>query len=115
MFLSNQNQTLEISLSSNTVSNPININVNYADHTARIPVAGASSVLVTSTGPTVIVSGAATGYQRQIKNISIYNQDTLANEITIKQTFPNKITRVVETIQSNQTLQYVEHKGWSVV
>ena len=69
---------------------------------------------VTGTSSTLI-TGAVSPNQRQIKNISIFNPNSTPIEITIKQTYPTEIIRKVETIEENQTLQYSEHKGWTLV
>lgn len=113
MFLSNANQSLTVTMSPAPVS-AVSINIDYADHTARIPVAGNSSLQVTGTSSTLI-TGATSPNQRQIKNISIFNPNSTPVEITIKQTYPTEIIRKVETIEQNQTLQYSEHKGWTLV
>lgn len=113
MFLSNPNQLLTLSSNLDPVS-ALSVNIDYADHTSRIPVAGNVSLLVTGTS-SVLLSGAPAPNQRQIKNISIFNPNILPIEITIKQTYPTQIIRKVETIEENQTLQYSEHKGWTLV
>lgn len=113
MFLSNANQSLTMLMSPAPVS-AISVNIDYADHTSRIPVAGNTSLQVSSVS-SVLITGATSPNQRQIKNISIFNPNILPIEITIKQTYPTEIIRKVETIEENQTLQYSEHKGWSLV
>lgn len=113
MFLSNANQSLTITMSPAPVS-AVSINIDYADHTARIPVAGNSSLQVTGTSSTLI-TGATSPNQRQIKNISIFNPNILPVEITIKQVYPPELIRKVATLQYNQTLQYTDYNGWDVL
>jgi hypothetical protein len=108
MFLTD-NQTLEIQLGTTPVS-AIQVAIDYADHTARIPVAGNITIPVSSS-PTIILSGTT----RQIKNITIFNPNSLpAIEIKIIQNYPVPVVRKVVDLYPNQTLQYTDRTGWSI-
>lgn len=108
MFLTN-NQSLQVVLTTNPVSS-IDVNVDFAQHTARIATAGNSSISVTSITPVTIVEGS----NIQIKNITIFNPNSDQIEITIRQNYPTQIIRKVATLRQNQTLQYTDHAGWSL-
>lgn len=109
MFLT-ANQTLEIQLNTSPVL-PIQVAIDYADHTTRIPVAGNVTIQVTSS-PTIILSGTT----RQVKNITIFNPNIPPQEIEVKiiQNYPTPVIRKVANLYSNQTLQYTDHTGWSI-
>lgn len=108
MFLT-ANQTLEIQLSASPVS-ALQVAIDYADHTTRIPVAGNVTIPVSST-TTIILSGTT----RQIKNITIFNPNILPEiEVKIVQNYPTPVIRKVAKIYPNQTLQYTDRTGWSI-
>lgn len=107
MFLT-ANQTLEIQLNTPVVS-AIQVAVDFADHTNRVPIAGNTSIAVLSS-PMVILSGTT----RQIKNLTIFNPNTSSVEVTVIQNYPTQIIRKVATLEQNQTLQYTDHNGWSI-
>ena len=116
MFLSDANQSLKVTLEEAITTSSLHISIDYADHTSRIPVAGNESLLVNNTGITTILNAATSPNQRQIKGISIYNADTISHNITVSQFYSaTEITRKKETIPADKTLQYIMHKGWSLL
>ena len=115
MFLSDINQTLQITLASDPASG-VQVAIDYADHTSRIPVAGNVNLTVTGTSTTTVLTPAPTGQQRQIKNITIYNPNTSLVDITVSQVYSGTSrTRKVAQVGSGQTLQYSMNLGWAVI
>lgn len=116
MFLSDTNQSLKITLEEAISVSSLHVNIDYADHTSRIPVAGNTLTLVSSITGTTVLNAATSPNQRQIKNISIYNADTITHNLIISQVYSGtEISRKRESITSGQTLQYSAHKGWSLI
>lgn len=108
MFLTS-NQSLIIQLTTPVVS-AIEVVIDYADHTNRIPVAGNLNISVTGSSTTII-----SGMARQIKNITIFNPNSSSVEITVIQNYnTSQVIRKVVTLEQNKTLQYSDHKGWSI-
>jgi hypothetical protein len=116
MFLSDTNQSLKITLEEAINVSSLHVNIDYADHTSRIPVAGNTSILISSTTGTTVLNAATSPNQRHIKNISIYNADDINHNLIISQVYSaTEITRKRESLSSGQTLQYSAHKGWSLI
>jgi len=116
MFLSDTNQSLKITLEEAIVTSSLHVSIDYADHTSRIPVAGNESLSISTTGVNTILNPATSPNQRQIKGISIFNADTISHNITISQFYSaTEITRKKEQIPADKTLQYIMHKGWSLL
>jgi hypothetical protein len=114
MFLTDINQTLQITLASDPASG-VQVAIDYADHTSRIPVAGNLNLTVTGTLVTTILTSAPAGQQRQIKNITIYNPNISSVDVTISQVYSGISTiRKFSQIGSGKTLQYSMNLGWEL-
>lgn len=88
-----------------TATNPLELTYAYADSSPGVFQPGGSNLASAAAGPTTLVSPPAAGLSRQVKYLSVFNADTVANTFTFFQrvgTFRSTLRRVV--LQTLETL-----------
>jgi hypothetical protein len=86
MILDSITKVVRAYLAGAVAANQPQWNVSWADHdiTTHAFSPGANSGVLNSTTPVVLVGSPATGFQRQVKLIAIYNTDTVAVIVTVE-------------------------------
>lgn len=119
MYISAQNETLEIVLSGTVTTNQLEWMTSFQD----VSSVGAnlnyssSQGLTNNTSAVTIVDALPTDCRkRQITEITIYNKDTANAQITIsKKVGSSTFTVLKQTLSPASTLSWVKSSGWQVV
>lgn len=109
-------RSLEIDLTSTVTTNQLPFMVAWVDHTASAYTPGSTLGQTNNTTAVTIVAAPGASTQRSIKYINVKNNDTVAAEVTIQYNDNATLRELVEiTLQPEDTLQYVDTEGWSVI
>ena len=115
MILDSTTKSIEIVLAGAVATSQLPCYVSYADITTSTFVPGSSDTQTNNTSTVTLVSAPAASTQRQIKTITIYNQDTANATLTIRLNRSATLRQLVLiTLLPGQTLQYGEN-AWSVI
>ncbi len=116
MILSATSHLIEIVTDATATTNEMQWNSYYADNTTTAFTPGASSGLTTGATAATIVSSPASSTQRQVKYISIFNNDTVAHLTTVRfDDGTNERILVKILLQVGETLEYNQSQGWRVL
>lgn len=109
-------RSLEIDLTSTVTTNQLPFMVAWVDHTASAYTPGSTLGQTNNTTAVTITAAPGASTQRSIKYINVKNNDTVAAEVTIQYNDNSTLRELVEiTLQPEDTLQYVDTEGWSVI
>jgi len=109
-------RSLEIDLTSTVTTNQLPFMVAWVDHTTSAYTPGSTLGQTNNTTAVTITAAPGASTQRSIKYINVKNNDTVAAEVTIQYNDNATLRELVEiTLQSEDTLQYVDTEGWSVI
>lgn len=87
---------------------------SYVDMTSTDTTLGSNQGNVASITTTTIAAAPAASTQRQIKQITVTNNNTASQSIKIKKDVSGtEYVVFCATLQSNQTAQYLDGQGWS--
>ena len=106
---------LEVSLHDPTITNPVQIVSNWVD-LSSLSFGPMSLTLTISSTSSIILPPPTINYQRQLKFLSINNQDTNTSTITINYNDNGNLIRIIQTpLFSNETLYYIDSEGFYVL
>jgi microcystin-dependent protein len=94
----------------------INVHASYLDNVAGAVNPGRKNTAITTTGVTEIVAPPLASVQRNVKTLHIHNHSTSPNVVTVQHsdgTISAQLYR--QTLQPNDTLQYVDEIGFGSV
>lgn len=110
--------SLQALLAGSITTNQLDIVSAYVElNTAGTSFASASNQTATNNTTAVsVVAAPASGFQRQIKYISVYNRDTAAATVTVRSNYNGTLRpHVVITLAVGSTLVYTDGEGWRVI
>lgn len=116
MFLATVNQSIEVLTDATaTTTEPVYM-ASYADITTSLFTPSMSNGLLNGTTAVEVVAAPAASTQRQIKEITIYNADTVSHDITVQldDTATDRIL-VKHTVAVGESLHYRQEAGWAVL
>ena len=104
---------LELVLAGAITTNQLSFVATYQDSTLAPPatVQGASN----NTTAVTLVAAPASGVQRTLEYLAIYNADTVAATVTVRLNDNSTLRRIVNvSVPSGSTLNFVRDVGWSI-
>jgi hypothetical protein len=113
IVLSDTTQSIDFTMTA-IVTNPLDLQTCYVDITTTsfTPTGFQGSG---SSGTFTFVSAPAASTQRQIKYLSVYNNDTVANTFSFSQNTSGTRRKLIAcTLQIGETLTYMSDVGWTV-
>jgi hypothetical protein len=116
MLLDDTSSTIQVLLAAAVTTNQLPVSSWYADHGASSFTPGAN--VTTTNGTTAVTAVAAPGAstQRQIKNITIFNRDTVDATVTVRYNDgTNTFNMISVTLHPNDTLNFVDKMGWKII
>lgn len=107
--------SLEVVLAGAVTTNQLPIVSSFADKTATALTPGKTTTQTNNTSTVTIVAAPAASTQREVHTINIYNADTAAATITVRENDNGTLRILVKTTLSvGDTLQYSHAAGWHV-
>lgn len=115
MILDSTTKSVEVLLSANVASNQAVIYAAFADMTTSTLVGGETDALSNNTTAVTAVAAPAASTQRQVKYLSIYNNDTAAITVTVRLN-NNGTFRILNksTLLPGQALQWTADQGFAI-
>lgn len=108
--------SLEVVLAGAVTTNQLPIVSSFVDKTATAFTPGKTTTQTNSTSTVTIVAAPAASTQREVHSINIYNADTVAATITVRENDNGTLRTLVKTTLSvGDTLQYSHASGWKVM
>lgn len=112
--LSATNHSVDVTMTA-TTTNPVEYVVAYADITLTTFTPIGANASISAAGPTTLIAAPAASTQRQIKYLSIFNNDTVPNTQTIQfNAGGTRRTLFKATIQPGESIIYMNDLGWAV-
>lgn len=112
-------KTLEVVLAAPITTNHLIFVASYVDTVAptmELVTIGESDGLTDNLVPVTMVIAAAALTSRQIKSLSIYNNDTVAATVAVRVNNNGTLRFiVVTTLAPGSTLHYEDGRGWAVI
>ncbi len=119
VLLDTVNKSLEIVLGGVVTTNQLPFVATFADHDAATPTfsAGELDGLSNSTTSVTVVAAPASGQQRQLKFLSVFNDDTVAAVVTVQYNSTGGTLRTIVTftLEPGFTLIYNDGEGFMVM
>lgn len=117
IILDSTTESLEILLAGAVTTTQAPFSVSYADHNASVPsfTPGSSDGQTNGTTAVTLASAPASGVQRQIKRINIYNADSAAMTVTIRLNNGGTLRTILSvTLQTGERIEYEDSEGFRV-
>jgi len=115
MILDTTSKSIEVVLSAAPVANQAQICASYADMDTSTLVPGSNDLLSNGTTAVTAVAAPAASKQRQLKYLSIYNNDTSSITVTVRLNNGGTIRNASSyTLSPQQTLQWTADQGFYV-
>jgi hypothetical protein len=115
MILDTTSKSVEVILSAVVTTSQLTCVAAWADITTSAFIAGATDTVTSDTTAVPIIAAPAASTQRQVKEIFIYNADTVSALVTVRLNRSSTYRTLIKlTLQTGQTLQYSD-AGWSVI
>lgn len=115
IFLDNTNRTIELSLLTSVVTTELNYTINYAENGSNPFVIASNNGTSNGTSRVTLVSAPASGLQRQIKSIMVFNADVSAATVTIEYNDNGTRYKIFSApLFTGETLHYSEFLGFYV-
>jgi hypothetical protein len=114
--LDSTNKTLEFKLGGAVTTNQLPSVISYVDLSATASIGGEQDTASNGTNVVTILTAPAASTQRIVRWVNIRNRDTVAATVTVQ--YNNNATvreLLVITLQVNDSLQYLDADGWSVI
>lgn len=112
--LSATNHSVDVTMTA-TTTNAVEYVVAYADITLTTFTPIGANASISAAGPTTLIAAPAASTQRQIKYISAFNADTVANTQTFQfNVGGTRRTLFKATLQPGESVLYMNDLGWSV-
>lgn len=109
-------ETLQLVLAANITTNHLQYTTSFVDVDSTTYTPSNSEGLSNNTTDVDIVSAPSSGFTRQIKQITVYNNDTVNATLTIKKDVSGTDKILCKIIlNSGDTLQYNDRSGFSVL
>jgi len=113
--LDNTTTSLEVVLAGAITTNQLPIVVSFADKTTTTFTPGKTTSATNSTSTVTIAAAPAASTQREVHSINIYNADTVAAIITVRENDNGTLRILVKiTLSVGDTLTYTHAHGWVV-
>ncbi len=107
--------SLEVVLAGAITTNQLPIVSSWADKTTTTFTPGKTTTATNSTSTVTIVAAPAASTQREVHSINVYNADTVAATITIRENDNSTLRPLVKiTLNVGDTLFYTHANGWRV-
>ena len=92
----------------------INVHADWIDNTpGAAALAGRTNTAITTAATTAVVASPASGKQRNIKTLLVYNNGVSNNDITVQHTDGTNISTLYkQTLLPNRTIQYIDEAGF---
>jgi hypothetical protein len=115
MILDATTKSLEVKLGGSVTSNQLPVMVSYADITTTTMIGGEYDIVTNDTTAVPILAAPGVSTQRQVKNITIYNADTVDASVIV-QLNNNGTARIIckRTLACGETLEYGSF-GWNII
>ncbi len=108
--------SLEVVLAGAITTNQLPIVSSWADKTTTTFTPGKTTTQTNSTSTITIVAAPAASTQREVHSINVYNADTVAATITIRENDNSTLRTLVKvTLVVGDTLFYTHSSGWKVM
>ena len=109
-------KAVEVVLSAAKGANDMGASASYADTSAITFTPGSSQASTNGTSVVTLVTAPASGYQRVVKALTVYNQDTSSNTVTVRINSNGTLyNQTVVNLAVGDTLEYSETFGWKVL
>jgi len=118
MILDSTLRSLEFKLSGAITTNQLPFIASYADHdfTNKTYTPGANTGQSNNTTAVTVVAAPASGDQRQIKSINIYNADTVSATVIVQYNDNGTLRQLFAiALATGESLQYSYEDGWSAL
>jgi hypothetical protein len=116
LFLDTTTRSLEVLLAAAVATNQAVIQAGYVDFTATATTPASSNLLSNGITAVTAVAAPAASTQRQLKILTVYNNDTVSVTVTVQYN-DNGTNRILTktTLAVGDTLQYVDGQGFRVI
>lgn len=116
IILDATNESVQAVLAAPATTNELQFTSSFVDVTTSTYVPGGNDGVTTGTSDVTIVAAPSASTQRQVKQITVYNADTVAATVTMIKDVggTNRILCKV-TLQVADTLQYNDGEGFKVI
>lgn len=116
IILDSTTRTLEIDLAGAVSANELPIVASYVDITSSAYTPGSSNTQTNSTTAVTAVAAPGASTQRQVKLLTISNEDTAQATVTIQYNDNSTIRTIVKiTLNADDTLVYTDGEGFRVL
>jgi len=119
IILSATTETLLVKLGESTSSSALDVQASYVDVNVATQVytpGETTSLTQTDTTTQTIVSAPSSNLYRQIKSLSVYNKDTISHNVLIQKDISGTAKTLVKlSLAINETLQYIDGEGFSIL
>lgn len=115
--LDSTSKSLEVLLTAAATTTELPVYASYSDisqSTFGLTGAGSNDTITTGATAVTAVSAPAASTTRKIDLVTVYNEDTVAAEVTVRVNSASNRILIKETIRPGETLQYCDGEGWSV-
>lgn len=116
MFLDATNKSITVAMEAAKTTTESSITAHYVDYTDTDTTPAEADAATNGTTAVEAVAAPASGAQRHVKLLTIFNEDTVAHVFTVflKNNTTNR--RLVSLrLAAGQTLQFTSSKGWEVI
>lgn len=115
MILDSTSKSLQIVLAAAVTTNQPSFSASYADLTTTTFTAGANDGVANGTTPVAVVAAPAASTQRQLKNLTIYNADTVNATVSVQLVDgANTRTLYKATLVPGASLQWTPDAGFTI-
>ncbi len=109
-------RSLEAVLAGAVTTNQLVVVTGYVDVTITTYIAGSSNTITNNTTGVTILAAPGASTQRQLKFLSVFNNDTAAATVTIRYNDNTTLRTLAKvSLGVSDTLQYTDGEGWRVL
>jgi hypothetical protein len=114
MVIDNTNETIELVLGGTVTTNQASFTCSYNEFSSTTFTGNETNGTSNNTTPVTLISSPSSGYQRQLKELIIQNNDTTTMTVTVRYN-NTSVTRVImkSTLDSGDSLTYTADGGWN--
>ncbi len=114
IILNSTTSKIQLGIANTVTTNDLNIVCNWVDMATQ-SFAPESLTTTINSGSIDILAAPATNHQRQLKYLSVYNNDTVASIVTISYSDNANLRSLSKvTLQTGDCLYYIDSDGFSV-
>lgn len=118
IFTDSANRTIEVLLGGSITTSQLDCTVSFVEiNNILNTLTPMNSLAVTNNATAVtLLSAPNTGKQRQVKHISVFNKDTVAQAVTVRINDNGSFYTIVKvTLQTGEQLQFMDTGRWRVL